>query len=422
MHYFLFKNSIFYRKRLTLLSSLCLCLGVPVLMHAQLNMDFQRKKEKAVIPFEYRNHLIIIRASLNGAAPRNFIFDTGAEHVLLTDTLLAEELQLIRSRKLAIVGADKQQQLEVHLVLDVDIAFRQLTAVSQNILLLEKSDLKFDQYTGVPISGIIGGGLFRYLYYSIDYRNQKIRLFSQQSKPLPSPKTTEVPLEVIEGKPYINTRIRFREEEEVPVQLLIDSGASVPLIINNDTHPSLHLPSQVIRANLGRGLGGYLEGFVGRLQAIRLPPSPLRNVVTHFIDHENTSDMPVISGRNGIIGNQILERYTISFDYLNDQAFFKANRRFRKRFSYDKSGLEVVAGGEVLDEFTIIRVIPGSPADACGLLPGDRILKLNNRKASKLSIDFITRKLRQKEGKKIKLSVDRNGEATEFIFHLKQLI
>jgi len=67
----------------------------------------------------------------------------------------------------------------------------------------------------------------------------------------------------------------------------------------------------------------------------------------------------------------------------------------------------------------ITLVIDGSPAQAAGLLPGDQIYRINGRRAVGLSLESITTLLSQKEGKKIKINVIRDGNYLKKQFRLK---
>ena len=102
--------------------------------------------------------------------------------------------------------------------------------------------------------------------------------------------------------------------------------------------------------------------------------------------------------------------------------YLKPNRKFKKAFEFDKSGLVIIAANVRLNNFIVHDVIPGSPAAEAGISIGDRITKLNGLPVQFLSLDSIAKKLRKKEGKKIKLRVRRGKEKLNIQFKLKKLI
>jgi len=56
------------------------------------------------------------------------------------------------------------------------------------------------------------------------------------------------------------------------------------------------------------------------------------------------------------------------------------------------------------------------------LLPEDQIMFVNNLSAGDLTLAYLTNLLRQKEGKKINLTVLRDGRMIKFEFKLKSFI
>ncbi len=169
-------------------------------------------------------------------------------------------------------------------------------------------------------------------------------------------------------------------------------------------------------------MGGFLEGYLGRVAALEIGSYTLNNPLTYFQDVSLAIDTSLLNGRNGIIGNQLLDRFTIIIDYPKQTLYLKPNRRFNKSFEFDKSGLVVIAADLRLKSLIVHDVIAGSPADKAGILPGDKITHFNGLPVFLRSLEEVTNKLRKKEGKKIKLRVKRNNESKIFRFRLKKLI
>ena len=82
----------------------------------------------------------------------------------------------------------------------------------------------------------------------------------------------------------------------------------------------------------------------------------------------------------------------------------------------------LAAGGISLNQFNIFGVVDNSPAANAGVLPGDRLIRINGFPAALLTMEGITRKLQKSVGKKIKIVVERDGENIKMAFRLKELI
>ena len=66
--------------------------------------------------------------------------------------------------------------------------------------------------------------------------------------------------------------------------------------------------------------------------------------------------------------------------------------------------------GPTLDQYYIKDVIEKSPADEAGIQKGDIVKKVGILPANLFSLGAITKKLQKKEGKKVRLTLLRNGE------------
>jgi C-terminal processing protease CtpA/Prc len=170
------------------------------------------------------------------------------------------------------------------------------------------------------------------------------------------------------------------------------------------------------------GLGGYLEGYIGRIQNLSLGEIDFSGVLTSFQDIEETWLMDKDRYRNGILGNQLLSRFNIYFDYIREQIHVKPYRTFRKPFQMDRSGLVIFAYGQDFNKFIIKDIIDKSPAQEADLREDDIILKIQGFPGKFYTLDGLNHLFQKKPGKRIRLVVLREGEVLRKEFILRDLI
>ena len=127
--------------------------------------------------------------------------------------------------------------------------------------------------------------------------------------------------------------------------------------------------------------------------------------------------------RNGILGNNILNRFKVAIDYCNSIMYLKpSSKHYDKPFEYDKSGLIIYAFGDRLNQYIIRYVSPGSPAEEADIRVDDQILKIGCFPLSLFSLDEISNKLSKKAGTKVKLKLRRGKEEFTKSIVLRDLI
>ena len=147
----------------------------------------------------------------------------------------------------------------------------------------------------------------------------------------------------------------------------------------------------------------------------------LKNVPNSFQVIENDSIEVNNNNRDGLVGNQILDRFNLIIDYHGEDLYLQPNRKYKKGFRFNKSGLSVISSGKNLNQYLIQDVISNSPAYEVGLLPGDKILSINRIPYFLLSMNRISRILSRKEGRTISIKIKRGLEKETFKFQLKNL-
>lgn len=394
------------------------------MVEAQGSDLLRLKGQRIVIPFELENNFIVVKTTLNDRYRLKFIVDTGAENTILLDKTLTDELKVDYRRKFSVIGSDRQQVLVAYLATGIDLQLAEsVVARHRAMLVLEENYANLDQHVGTDIHGILGADFLSRFVLEIDYRRRQILLHDPQGY-RPRAKFLTVPSEFVRHRAYLNLPINFTSQQASNRKVLLDSGAGITLLLHTfgDTTVTEDLPVPTLPSTLAHGISGELNGNVGRASSLSLGPQRLEDVITYF-QPVDTTELNFLSGRQGIIGNKILRRFTVVIDYIRHEVYVRPDiRQVRRRFKYDRSGLSITAGGDRLRQFYVARVIPGSPADEAGLQIGDRIAAVNNTSVTFLTLGGILNRLRGKVGRQVKLKYVREGNYQRTNLRLRELI
>lgn len=389
----------------------------------QSGFYMSRGRAEVEIPFEYVNNFIILTLHFNGYLPLKFIFDTGAEHTILTKREISDLMHVQYEREFRVTGSDLKTPLVAYLARQMrfDIPDK-VSAPSEDILVLQEDYFRFEEYAGVDVHGILSAMAFSKFIMRIDYDRRVLTLYNRSEFKMRDAQFKALPLEIFRNKIYLNTSLQVLPDSVAPVKLLIDTGAGLPLLLFSNTHPLVHPPEKALLSNIGMGLGGYIEGFTGRVDRVSLGSFSQQGVITYFQELDSTLNLEYLNHRNGLIGNILLSRFQVILDYQNGQMWLKPSRTFREEYIYDRSGLSIIATGNRFNTFVVQNVLPGSPAAEAGVLRGDEIVHLRGTPIAFFSLEDIQRILQKKPGKKIRMVVKRDGQRYTKTLVLRDLI
>jgi C-terminal processing protease CtpA/Prc len=150
----------------------------------------------------------------------------------------------------------------------------------------------------------------------------------------------------------------------------------------------------------------------------------VKDVIASFPDPNSYFDSLKVGAtkRNGAIGGEVLSRFTVIFNFPDEEIYLKKNSQFKKKFHYNLSGIILKAKGSRLNVFEVIDVRKKSVADLAGLLVGDLVVSVNGINTRSLELNAINGFFNQKPGKKIHLVVDRKGQLMKIDFALADQI
>jgi hypothetical protein len=273
----------------------------------------------------------------------------------------------------------------------------------------------------MPIHGLIGYDFFKSfiirIYYETGfvgiYKSEKLRLIK---------KGYRVPISIEQNKPYVAVLIDANDRTKHPLKMIIDTGAGHPISLESENGNAFPLPDQFVIANLGVGLGGNIGGFVGRIANLKIGRFDIKNPISSFPYYDDVAAKVTTIKRDGSIGNQLLKRFEIIFDYERSCMYLKPNASFHETFEHDMSGIELYANGSDLKRFFINRVEPYSAADEFGLQKDDEILAINFKSTSIMTMEEIIELFKSKANRNLFLEVARKKETLRGILTLKRRI
>jgi len=346
-------------------------------LEAQIpGIDLLGKKDHREFKYDLQQGFMVVEVLMEGVIPLKMIFDTGAENTILFDRELADA-----------VGAKYE------------------------LLLREK--------LGIEVNGILGGSFFPNTIVRVENKKKKIHIYRPSAFDEDLKDYEKIPIEVIANKPYLNCTVATASITPIKVKLLLDTGASLPFLLHTNTDTNLVLPQRTMLGTVGFGLSGPIRGVIGKSDFLRFGDYSYENIITSFQDIYFANNRGTGLIRNGILGNLLLRRFDYYINYTKEELYLKGGKKYNKEFDYDKSGMSVVSFGPSLNQFMIASVIEGSPAAAADIEPGDLVYRINGRSAAGISLESIASLLSQKEGRKIKIVLDRNGKLVKKQFRLQ---
>ena len=387
----------------------------------QFESPRQRRKH---IPFEIQRNLLVVSATLNGYGPFNFLLDTGVATSIITSSALADSLQLRHGQAFRITGAGGTDTgLQAYQADSVRVGLPGVVARHMPLLVLSQDVLNLSGYVGTPISGILGSELFR--SFVVTLRPEEGYLVATRPDAYRPPKGRQwatIPLSLENNKAYFTAPVKLTDSLTLPLKLVLDTGASHALSIELDSDPRLQAPARRLPTDLGRGLTGIVQGFLGRVPRLQLGRYTLPDVLTSFpnsADVHRRIDVP----RNGNVGYELLKRFSLVIDYPHQRLLLRPNLQFRDGFEHDMCGIDFMAVGADLRRFVILRVMPNSPADIAGVKPEMELVSINLIPANFFSLTQLSRIMHSQDGRNLILLLRRpDGELQTTSLRLKRQI
>lgn len=384
---------------------------------------FNNPRKKSIkIDFKTASNLIIIPVRINDSDTLNFILDTGVNYPIITELSFVNNLSLNYLVPIQINVLGEDSLLNAYRSGNNLLEIEGMTASNQGLLMVIEEDFQISHIIGMPVHGLIGFNIFKDYIVEIDYDNEVLTLYKPEYyKYRDRQRDIILPLHFEGNKPFVTTTVEMEDGTDVPVKLLVDTGASDALWLAEESDDRISLPENILETFLGRGLGGDVYGRKGRIGGIWVGPMILPEPITSFPESELMTQLITTNDRNGTLGAEILRRFFVTIDYRNNRLTLRPSSRVHEDFNYNMSGMEVINPAPGLPIFTVSNITEDSPAYFAGVQEDDQIISLNSNHHTNLSLNDINLLLQSRENKTIRLKLLRDGETIKTKFDLEKL-
>jgi hypothetical protein len=382
--------------------------------------NFRDDSGATSIHFELNTNKPYVQIRVNGAGPYWFMLDTGSVSIAV-DSEVAAALALSGEGSFEGSGGG-EGSITISKGDSVKLGLGELdfSTGPVDILQINKA-VAFAE--GRRVDGLLGYDFFAHFTVTIDYARQRIGVHDPRGFwPTMPAGGTSLPLTMVRKHPFISAELTARGGERIAGTFLVDTGWRSALSLNAPfvTEHRLLGTTATIESVTGVGVGGPSIEPVGRIEALQLGSIILRDPVASFSRAKagilSQSDM------SGIVGGDVLRRFTATFDYPRKQLLLKPNEYFAEPYEFDMCGLMAVAEGDDLKTLRIYHVTANSPASEAGLSEGDVIASIDGQPAGQMSLEQVRRLFRRDAGSEHTMDVLRDGQQREVAVKLRRLV
>lgn len=363
------------------------------------------------LPFEYRYRHIFLPARVPGRPEEVlFLLDSGAS-MTVVDSTFAARLGLALGGALPGAGAGGTARFRLTRLpglLLPGLAFPEQVAAAFPVAGLLR---RFEE---TEIAGILGYDFLSRFTTRIDYARRRIVFFDPDSFAADGrAAAVEAPLR------HNIFALPARLDAAAPGSFLLDTGATSSIVDAAYARADGIAPGKRSVAAAFRGAGGEERAALCRFDSLSFAGFSLRRPVLAVA--EETGGIAALENVDGVIGNDVLERFTVTFDYRGERALFEPNRSFAEPFYRDRSGLQLARAGD--GRIVVVNVLPGSPAAGAGIRPGDRIARVGRVPARRFaSIREVLAIFEEAPGTAVRLEIDRGAARIRRVLTLAEYL
>lgn len=383
----------------------------------QSQQDFRIASNKGYVkvPFELYWDGILVQTRINNSQPIWLALDTGA-NLNIVNQRIFDHLALNSKGAMNLLGGGgiaKGQFAD-----NVTISLPGVEAYKQPVA---SAPLDAMSMVGRDVEGLIGTPFLKNFVVEIDYAHQTLTFYDPKVYNLAN-EPNAVTMEGRGGWPYVEVELSINGHDTITDKFMIDTGSNRIFHLNRPFAEAHHvlalLPKNDTAEAVGEGIGGRTKFTEARINSIRIGKYTInRPVVSISQDTEGFG-----AGNDaGVIGAEILRRFTVTLDYSTSRMLLVPNAYFNEPYEVDMSGLELVTKPGDFKAIVIKSVLANYPAAEAGLREGDEIISINGHPIAEFNLDKLVRMFKE-AGKQYHLTIKRGTEIIKADLNLRRAV
>ena len=354
----------------------------------------------------------LLKVRVNNSLPLNFTLDTGSDVFAILTSNQANSLGLIARNKYKVGIAANVGEIEAATIPSANLSMPGVEALNQRIEVIMSDDATANES---KIDGVLGLEFLKKFVVEVDYEAQTLTLFAPEKYEYKG--TGEViAIKIKDGTPMVRLKMTTSGGKSIEDYFELDNGMSATLALRTPAVKKYGLlaQTQTIEAPIDIEAGGEYRRRLGRLKSLQLG---------HFIIENPTVSLSEnVEGEGGILGEEILRRFKVIFDFSHHRMILEPNSHFKEPYEEDMSGISVTpeenSGVKV---FRVRQVVANTPGSDAGLQADDLITAVDGQPAATLTEGRIERMFMQ-EGREVDLTIRRSEKQVRVRLKLRRLI
>ena len=377
------------------------------------NIQQSQPLPDGAVVFSYSTHLyfnVVLRDSI----PARMVFDTGNTSILLDEAFYKKHFaHLGNLRKAMAAGAGNAMQ-----AVNLDMSGWKYSVGQHNQTEQRAVVMDLRKILGNGVDGMFGMIFMRGRKVEFNYADEYMLVLPQDAQPTDGYTCVKCKwLDNNQTRMLMPAKVKITDEVSFEGNFLVDMGSSTGMLLNSNLATKLNLKGLLPNAKKmiydTAGVGGRGSDCIFKTKSISIAGGEINDIRTSY--SENTQGSLADNRYDGLIGNALLERFDVIFDFVKCEIWLRPNKNIGKTVNYH-SGI-VLTSKE--DCWIVNGLVEGGNAEKAGLKRGDVILTINGLSPEKTTQKMLRAMSESAEAWKV--TVKRGNITSEITFEKEKL-
>lgn len=374
------KKIVLFTLSMVMLS--CAIASNPITLNKQWSRDTINIPKDA-IPFNYiRNH-ICIRSKID-TITGDIVFDSGADGLYL-DSIFFKTNPFGQFKYIPAIlpgiGSSGGQKVEV-ITDKLNYSSANFSKTFSSIPIF-----KLKPILGDYADGIIGVNAFSKSILEINYKDEYLRIH-KDFKDIDTSKYERIRMIKKKNRLHVPITIKIKPDLIIEDYLLLDIGSGGTVSIINDASVKYNFKDEITDkvkyfTKYG-GVSGNATCYFFKSSSFEIGNYKFDSVLMDY-SIDKSGALSKQNNSIGLLGNDILDRFDVIIDFINNDIYLKPNSDFNYPFQLSKLGFNYVDRSETMNSWIVTGFFENSNAQKSGLQIDDKIISVNGKDIHNIS-------------------------------------